>query len=179
MGRWIYGQSAALPFFNSSPSNDIIIVQINPVERKGTPKSASEIQNRLNEITFNSSLLHALRAIDFVRRMLDAGQLDPNQYKYMHMHIISACDRMIDLDASSKLNAEWSFLRHLFEVGRETASEWLDENFDNLGERSSTNIREMFEGYGHLPEDGIPNIEITAVDAPKRAPRKKARGSGK
>lgn len=166
------GNPPLFPFFQGSPSNDIIIVQINPVERKTTPTSASEIQNRLNEITFNSSLLHSLRAIDFVRRMLDAGQLDPEQYKYMHMHIISACDRMIDLDASSKLNAEWSFLQHLFEIGRETATEWLDENFDNLGKRSSTNIREMFEGQGYSPESEMYGVEITPNKAPK--PRKKA-----
>jgi len=116
----------------------------------------------MNEITFNSSLLHSLRAIDFVRRLLDAGQLDPEKYKYMHMHIISACERMIDLDASSKMNAEWLFLKHLFEIGRETASEWLDENFDNLGVRSSTNIRAMFEGHGYLPESAIGSADTTA-----------------
>ncbi len=166
------GNPPLFPFFQGSPSNDIIIIQINPVERKGTPKRAADIQNRLNEITFNSSLLHSLRAIDFVRRLLDAGQLDPDQYKYMHMHIISACDRMIDLDASSKLNAEWAFLRHLFEIGRETADEWLTENFDNLGKRSSTNIREMFDDY-KLPGTEDLGLEIMPSNP---APRKKAGG---
>ncbi|MEO0371123.1 MAG: patatin-like phospholipase family protein [Pseudomonadota bacterium] len=145
------GNPPLFPFFKGSPSDDIIIVQINPVERKGTPMRAAEIQNRQNEITFNASLLHELRSIDFVRRLLDAGKLDPAEYKRMHVHVISACERMIDLDASSKLNAEWSFLRHLFEIGRETADEWLVENFDNLGKRSSTVIREMFDGY-RLPD---------------------------
>ncbi|MEL7396246.1 MAG: patatin-like phospholipase family protein [Pseudomonadota bacterium] len=175
------GNPPLFPFFGKSPSDDIIIVQINPVERKGTPTSASEIHNRMNEITFNSSLLHALRAIDFVRRLLDAGQLDPKKYKYMHMHIISACERMIDLDASSKMNAEWLFLKHLFEIGRETASEWLDENFDNLGVRSSTNIRAMFEGHGYLPEAAINSEDVAAAPKPvrKAAPRKKARRAAK
>lgn len=146
------GNPPLFPFFYGSPSDDIIVVQINPVEREGTPKDAAAIQDRINEITFNSSLLHELRSIDFVTRLLDAGTLDPNEYRRMHMHIISACERMIDLDASSKLNAEWKFLRHLFQIGRETADDWLQENFDNLGVKSSTNIREMFDGYGRLPD---------------------------
>ena len=146
------GNPPLFPFFHGSPSSDIIIVQINPVVREGTPKSAADIQNRLNEITFNSSLLHELRSIDFVRRLLDAGQLDDKNYRRMRMHIIQSRKRMRALDASSKLNAEWDFLMHLFEIGRDTATRWLDEHFDDLGERSSVDVREMFQGFGALPE---------------------------
>ncbi|MEL6647972.1 MAG: patatin-like phospholipase family protein [Pseudomonadota bacterium] len=166
------GNPPLFPFFHGSPSDDIIIVQINPVEREGTPRGAAEIQNRINEITFNASLLHELRSIDFVRRLLDAGKLDPKDYKRMHMHIISACERMIDLDASSKLNAEWSFLEHLFEIGRETADEWLSENFENLGKRSSTNIRDMFDGY-RLPDGD----ELSGAAKPAKASSSKPRSS--
>lgn len=146
------GNPPLFPFFHGSPSRDIMIVQINPVFREGTPKGASEIQNRINEITFNSALLHELRAIDFVRRLLDANQLDADKYRRMHIHIVHARKQMRALDASSKLNAEWEFLMHLFDIGRQTAEQWLDDHFDDLGERSSVDTRQMFGGYGVLPE---------------------------
>ncbi|SEB03029.1 patatin-like phospholipase family protein [Rubrimonas cliftonensis] len=142
------GNPPLYPFFDGSPSNDIVIVQINPVFREGAPRTAQDIQNRMNEITFNSALLHELRAIDFVTRLLEAGKLDPAEYKLMRMHIITSRKRMRRLDASSKLNAEWPFLRHLFDIGRDTASQWLDAHFDDLGERSSVDIRAMFQGAG-------------------------------
>ncbi|MEM7057080.1 MAG: patatin-like phospholipase family protein [Pseudomonadota bacterium] len=146
------GNPPLFPFFHGSPSNDIMIVQINPILREGTPKAAADIQNRINEITFNSALQHELRAIDFVARLLDAGQLDPDKYRHMHVHIVHSRKRMRSLDASSKLNAEWAFLTHLFEIGRETAEHWIDTHFDDLGQRSSVNIRQMFEGLSILPD---------------------------
>ena len=133
------------PFFEASPSNDILIVQINPVFRPGVPRTAPDIQNRLNEITFNASLLHELRAINFVTRLLEQGKLDEADYKRMHIHVIHSRKRMRELDATSKLNAEWRFLQHLFEIGRSTAENWLEAHFDDLGKRSSVNVRAMFE----------------------------------
>lgn len=134
------------PFLERSPSDDILIVQINPVFRKGVPRTAIDIQNRLNEITFNSSLLHELRAIDFVTRLLDEGKLDEADYRRMHIHVIQSRGRMLELDATSKLNAEWRFLQHLFEIGRDTAGNWLETHFDDLSERSSVDVRAMFDG---------------------------------
>jgi len=141
------GNPPLFPFYDrENPSNDIVIIQINPIRRPGVPKSAPDIQNRINEITFNSSLLHNLRAIDFVARLMDEGKLDPHHYKNMHMHVIHARKQMRPLDASSKLNAEWQFLRHLFEIGRQAADRWLADNYDHLGERSTVDIRQMFQG---------------------------------
>ncbi|MFK7943542.1 MAG: patatin-like phospholipase family protein [Paracoccaceae bacterium] len=146
------GNPPLFPFFHGSPSSDIMIVQINPILREGTPKGAAEIQNRINEITFNSALQHELRAIDFVSRLLDASQLDAGTYRRMNVHIIHARKRMRHLDASSKLNAEWAFLTHLFEIGRETAGKWIEDHFDDLGVRSSVDVRQMFDGLAVLPD---------------------------
>ena len=143
------GNPPLFPFFRGSPSRDIVIVQINPVFRPGTPTTAADIQSRLNEITFNSSLLHELRAIDFVTRLLDAGKLDEGEYKRIHIHIVQSRKRMRALDATSKLNAEWTFLRHLFEIGRGAASQWLEAHFEDLGQRSSVDMRGMFQGAEH------------------------------
>jgi len=139
------GNPPLFPFFESCDSRDIVIVQINPVFRPGAPRTAREIQNRVNEITFNSALQHELRAINFVTRMLDAGHLDPGRYRKMLMHVIHARKRMRPLDATSKLNAEWSFLTHLRDIGRDTAERWLAANFDRLGVASSVDIRRMFD----------------------------------
>jgi NTE family protein len=145
------GNPPLFPFFYNSPSNDICIVQINPVVRPGVPRSAAEIQNRISEITFNSPLLHELRSIDFVARLLEDGKLSPDDYRKMNVHIIESRKQMRPLDASSKVNAEWAFLEHLFEIGRSAADRWLKRNYDAIGERSTVDIRQMFQGYGALP----------------------------
>ncbi|MEM9098551.1 MAG: patatin-like phospholipase family protein [Pseudomonadota bacterium] len=146
------GNPPLFPFFHGSPSNDIVIVQINPVLREGTPKSAQDIRNRASEITFNSALLHELRAIDFVRRLITNGKIEEDEYQWMHIHMIEARKKMRPLEASSKLNAEWKFLLHLFEIGRDAADRWLKANYDAIGEKSTVNIRKMFDGVGILPD---------------------------
>lgn len=145
------GNPPLFPFFYKSPADDIVIVQINPIVRPGTPRSAHDILNRMNEITFNSALLHELRAIDFVRRLLDNSKLQPHEYRRMNIHMIEARKKMRALDASSKLNAEWAFLRHLFDIGRDAATRWLHRHYHDLGERSSVDVRRMFQGVGGLP----------------------------
>ena len=146
------GNPPLFPFFHSSPSDDILVIQINPVERSGTPKRAADIQNRVNEITFNSSFLHELRSIDFVRRLLDAGQLDPKKYRRMNVHVLDLCPEVAKLDASSKLNAEMAFFDYLFETGRKVAGAWLEKNFDDLGVRSTVDLSNMFDSVAVLPE---------------------------
>ena len=147
------GNPPLFPFFHGSPSNDILIIQINPISRPGTPQKASEIQNRINEITFNSALTHELRAIDFVRRLLDAGQLDEKKYRRMNVHVLQLCPQVAKLDASSKLNTEWEFLHYLYETGRQIADEWLTDNFKNLGVRSSVETSGMFDSLAALPPE--------------------------
>jgi len=143
------GNPALFPFFYASRSDDILIVQINPVERKGVPRSAHEIMNRINEISFNASLISELRAVDFVRRMLGEGRLDPERYRALNLHIINLQSGAAAFGAATKLNAEPAFLEHLFQIGRTTAGSWLEKNFDAIGERSTADIRHMFLGDGY------------------------------
>ncbi|HSS62927.1 MAG TPA: patatin-like phospholipase family protein [Gammaproteobacteria bacterium] len=139
------GNPVLFPFFRHCRSDDVVVVQINPIIREGTPKTAREILNRVNEITFNSSLLREFRAIDFVDRLLEEGRIDKERYKHVLVHRIDADEEITPLGASSKLNAEWPFLSHLFDVGREAAKSWLNGNFEDLGKRSTLNIRELFD----------------------------------
>ena len=142
------GNPVLFPFFEHSPSEDIVIVQINPVTRQGTPKTSREIIDRMNEITFNAPLLLELRAIDFVTRLIDQGRLDTDRYRSMKVHIIEARKKMRPLGASSKMNTEWNFLRHLRDIGRQAAGEWIERNYDSLGVRSTVDLRRMFQGTG-------------------------------
>lgn len=143
------GNPALFPFFYASTSNDILIVQINPIRRKGVPRTAHEILNRINEISFNASLLSELRSVDFVRRMLDEGRLDPERYRALNIHIIAQHDAAASYGAASKMNVERAFLQHLFEIGRTAAGDWLDAHYDAVGVRSTVDLRRMFTGDGY------------------------------
>ncbi len=142
------GNPSLFPLYDEGHGCDIAIVQINPIERTETPKSAREILNRVNEITFNASLLKELRAIEFVQRLLAEGKLEGTGYQHINVHIIESTKDILPLGASSKMNGEWAFLRHLFDIGRETAEEWLDTCFKYVGERSSVDLRQVFQGIG-------------------------------
>lgn len=143
------GNPPLFPLYRESGCSDIAIVQINPVKRAGAPKSAQEILNRMNEITFNTSLLKELRALDFIKRLLAEGSLDGDSYRDMNLHVIESQEDFKPLGASSKLNAEWAFLTHLRDRGRDTASEWLKKNFGKIGSESTIDLMKMFDGVGH------------------------------
>ncbi len=145
------GNPVLFPFFSTNGTNDILIVQINPIERKGVPRTSRDILDRINEISFNSSLLRELRGVDFVKRMLAEERLDAERYRNLHVHIVGLHDEGDEISAPSKLNAEPAFLEHLFERGRNSATNWLEENFDAIGERSTVDIRRMFQGDGYEP----------------------------
>lgn len=135
------GNPPLYPLFYETGTPDVVLIQINPIERREVPRTAREIVNRLNEITFNSTLLRELRAIDFVTRLIEDGKLDPKEYTKVHLHRIAA-DELKPLQASSKMNAEWEFLTHLRDVGRRTAKEWLDRHYDDIGARSTLDLRQ-------------------------------------
>ena len=142
-GYWDGGYSgnpALHPLIYNCDVRDIVIVQINPIVVPDIPRTARDILDRVNEITFNSSLLAELRAIRFVVRQLEAGHLDPAQYKHMLIHRINGEAELGGLGASSKLNTEWAFLQLLFDKGRQTADEWLAAHFDQLGQRSTLDL---------------------------------------
>ena len=142
------GNPALFPFYSGSDSADFIVVQINPIERNGAPRTAQDIQNRVAEISFNSSLLKELQAIDFVARLIEEGKLSASDYRRERIHIIENESALMKLGASSKMNAEWAFLTHLRDLGRETAAGWLDRHFADIGTRSTLDLRTMIQGIG-------------------------------
>lgn len=130
------GNPTITPLVKECESSDTILVQINPVERTGTPKSAREILNRLNEVAFNATLMKELRMIAVLRQVADLGQCEGARWAKMRIHRI-ASDDMVHLGYSSKLNAEWPFLCMLREQGRNSAEFFLAQHGKNLNQRSS------------------------------------------
>lgn len=134
------GNPAIFPLIYNCGSNDVVVVHINPMNRCSEPRTAAEILNRINEISFNSSLMREMRAIAFVTDLIDGGAVKDGTLKRILLHSIEAEDFMRELSVSSKLNPDWEFLTHLRDVGREHADTWLAENFDKLNVDSSVDI---------------------------------------
>jgi NTE family protein len=109
--------------------------------RDEVPRTASDILNRLNEISFNSSLMREMRAIAFVIKLVGRGALRDDEMKSVLVHAVEADEFVKDLGVGSKLKADWEFLAHLRDVGRACADNWLTANFDHLGTRSTVDIR--------------------------------------
>ncbi len=138
------GNPAIFPLIYHCDSRDVVIVHINPLERKELPRTAAEIMNRINEISFNSSLMREMRAINFVTDLIEADGVKNGSLKKMHIHGVSAEAEMSKLSVASKLCADWEFLTDLKEIGRKTAESWLAANFDNLGRRSTIDIKATY-----------------------------------
>ncbi|PIF19303.1 MULTISPECIES: patatin-like phospholipase family protein [unclassified Acidovorax] len=134
------GNPALHPLIYQTDTSDILLVQINPVEHLDVPSSASEIMERMNEVTFNASLLAELRAIEFVRRLLAEGKLDARRYKSVRMHRIDGGSVLAPFGADSKLRADMAFVRKLFALGRTAGQEWLHAHRKDVGVRPSIKI---------------------------------------
>ena len=138
------GNPPLFPLYEQTETRDIMIVQINPIERNDVPDTSLEIIDRLNEISFNTPLILELRGIEFVNRMLAENRVDPKKYKHINIHAIDAENQMRKFGASSKSNSDWGFLQSLHKIGRHAADKWLSENLDAIGHRSSVDIVDKF-----------------------------------
>jgi NTE family protein len=139
------GNPTMAPLIRECSSSDTILVQINPIERPGIPRTAREIHNRLNEVAFNAVLIKELRAAALLRKAADPGSGEGTVWAKMRVHRI-ASDVMVDLDYSSKLLAEWKFFLMLRDEGRKAAQAFLDAHGNDLGLRSTLDVDEFLEG---------------------------------
>jgi NTE family protein len=133
------GNPTITPLVRESNARDTVLVQINPRERPGTPRSAAEILNRLNEVSFNATLMKELRMIALMRQMADPGSGEGARWAAMRMHRIMT-EMMTELGYSSKLNGERAFLCMLRAEGRRAAGAFLDAHATDLGQRSTADI---------------------------------------
>ena len=150
------GNPSLFPLFYETESRDIVIIHLNPIEREDLPDTAPEIANRLNEISFNSSLLQEIRAIAFVKDLLEYDMLKDEyrkDFKDILLHSIRADQALKDLSVASKFSVDWGFLTGLRDTGRKVMKEWLKENFENIGHVSSVDLKQeylvtaMFDNY--------------------------------
>ena len=145
------GNPALFPLFYHTDTRDLMIIHINPIEREELPTSAGDIMGRINEITFNSSLLKEMRAIAFVTKLIEEDMLKDeykSRFKHLIMHSIRADTSLGDLSAASKFNVDWEFLIHLRDLGRTTAAQWLKENYDKIGKESTVDLHAEFLDLG-------------------------------
>jgi NTE family protein len=133
------GNPTITPLVRESSASDTILVQINPRERADVPRSAAEILNRLNEISFNASLIKEIRMIALLRQVADPGSGEGARWAGMRTHRIMT-EMLSGLGASSKLNAEWDFVSLLRDEGRRAAAAFLDQHGSDIGARSTADI---------------------------------------
>lgn len=133
------GNPTITPLVRETDAHDTVVVQINPTERPEQPRTAADILNRLNEISFNSPLAKELRMIALLRQVADPGTGEGARWAQMKTHRIKS-DMLATFGSSSKLNAEWAFVAKLREEGRRAASEFLDAHGADLGERSTADL---------------------------------------
>ncbi len=138
------GNPALFPFFDGGGAQDILLIQINPVERREVPRTASAIMERVSEITFNASLLREFRAIDFVNRMLEEKRLDPTRYRLNRLHRIDAGQALAATGGATKLDTSWRFFQELHKAGHRAGKEWLAEHFDDIGVSATLDLRQEF-----------------------------------
>ena len=139
------GNPTITPLVNECDAHDVVLVQINPVERPAAPTDARDIQSRINEISFNATLLKELRMMALLRQVIDPGASEGRHWAEMRMHRITS-PVMVDLGASSKLNAEWSFLTMLRDEGRRAAEDFALTHADDIGVRSTFDIDSLLSG---------------------------------
>jgi NTE family protein len=139
------GNPTMTPLVRECSSSDTILVPINPVERPGVPRSARDILDRLNEVSFNAVLLKELRMIALLRQVAQPGDTEGAKWAGMRIHMVPN-KAMIELGYSSKLNAEWEFLTMLRDEGRSAAETFLAMHSGDLGKRSSIDLDVLLEG---------------------------------
>ena len=132
--------------FRTTDTEDVLVVQINPVLRASTPQTSQEIVNRINEITFNASLIAEYRAIAFVRRLIDEGALQhgtgPGEYRRINVHRVDLGFVGKKLTPQSGLNTDFDFFETLHRAGRRAGRRFLDKHFDDIGVRSTIDLHE-------------------------------------
>jgi NTE family protein len=142
------GNPALSPFLHSTATEDVLIVQLDPQERSKLPVSAREIANRMQEITFNASLLGELRTIELMTRLIDEGRLPRGtglgQYRRLRLHRV-VLDDMGAFDTRSRLNTDYEFFEMLYKLGQRAMRRFLDAHFNDIGRRSTIGLEPDLE----------------------------------
>ncbi len=134
---------------------DLLVIQINPLKRLKRPDTAHAILDRMNEVTFNASLLAQMRAIDKINRLLARGDLAPGSAKSVRLHRIDGGEPLLAYAASTKLRSDPDLIRELFDLGRAAAQRWLDEHLASVGVRSTVDVARDYEDDARIGRDPV------------------------
>lgn len=138
------GNPAIYPLIYNCETPDIIMIQIRRVHDPVVPTTAHDIHNRLGEITQNSCLTREMRAISFITKLLDNGTIPEGKLKRLNMHMIRDDAFFGGIDRASGFCADPDFLDYLFKAGRRTGKQWIDENYEDVGKRTTAKIESDF-----------------------------------
>jgi NTE family protein len=139
------GNPAMFPLLYGCKASDIVLVEINPIRIEEVPTTARAIMDRVNDISFNATMMREMRTIAFVTQLLDQHRLiGKTRYRRIDFHMIEAERQMGRFGVSSKFNLDWGFLTQLFDLGRKTADSWLERNYDRLGHESTVDMQKLF-----------------------------------
>jgi len=160
------GNPAIHPLIYHCDSRDIVLVQINPIKRESLPTNANKIMDRINEITFNAGLIAEMRAIDFVKRLLAEGKLDPGHYKNVLMHRVDGGEALERFTASTKSSTDAGLIHGLRDLGIRCGKEWLDKHYPALGVQDSVNIARDYLDDLRMPVANAQPAPPTRPQAP-------------
>jgi len=138
------GNPAIYPLIYGAKCRDVLIVHINPIIRDEIPTTAREIDNRVNELSFNASLMREMRAVDFVQRLLDDGIIPEGRWKRLRVHSVRDDETMRRFGVATKSTPDWTVLAKLKDAGTASMEAWLAEHKGNIGKRDSVDIRADF-----------------------------------
>ena len=142
------GNPSLLPLITQTPADDLVLVQINPLVRQEVPTRSADILDRMNEITFNASLVKELRSVALMRQLLAepgapkgrARHPSLDRIEALRVHRIDGDLRLHNLGASSKLQTHKNLLSKLHDLGYEAAENWLTQHRADLGQRSTVEL---------------------------------------
>jgi NTE family protein len=151
-----YALNPALsPLIASCEHPDLLVIQINPLRRPDLPDTATQIMDRMNELTFSASLLAQMRAIDKINRLLAQGALAPGSGKSIRLHRIDGGEDLLAYAASTKLRSDPELIEALFELGQRAAKRWLATHLDAVGVRSTVDVAQDYEDEARIGRDAV------------------------
>lgn len=144
------GNPALEPLARDHAADDILVVQVNPLQISKLPTSPMEISERMETISFNSSLAREIRQIAQIKRLIEAEELNEHSAYGKNLHLLHAEEVMAKFSAMTKYDTSWEFLTQLRNLGRETAEQWLGEHYKDIGKKSSLDLSQWEPDY-HQP----------------------------
>ncbi|CUH53770.1 patatin-like phospholipase family protein [Shimia sp. R11_0] len=138
------GNPSLWPLYKRDLPEDVVIININPLRRETLPVTPQQIGNRINEISFNASLMSELRAVAFVQRLIDQGALTREEKREVKVHMIADDDLMTRLSVATKSWPVTSVLLHLKEAGEAAAKQFLSAHKADLNVQGTVDLAAMY-----------------------------------